>query len=146
MLSCRPGPKSDEKPVCPCFRGREMQPSWAMTHTHYVSEEDYQGESHRLAVGGEVDLHATAQLGSEIARAMEAGVKYLVLDMTAATFIDSTAIRVLLRGSDQLRLLGGRMEIVCDNENVLRVFQITALDRVLDIRSPSQEAPLPAAP
>jgi anti-sigma B factor antagonist len=117
-----------------------------VSHAHYVREEPQYGDTRRLAVGGEVDLHATPQVGAEIAKAIESGVKHLILDLTEATFIDSTAIRVLLRGSDQLRSLGGRMEIVCESENVLRVFQITNLDKVLDIRVPSQEPPLPATP
>jgi anti-sigma B factor antagonist len=116
-----------------------------VAHAHYVREEPQAGDGHRLTVGGEVDLHATPQVGAEIARAIEAGVKHLILDLTEATFIDSTAIRVLLRGSDQMRAIGGRLEIICENENVLRVFQITNLDRVLDIRSPSQHPAIPAA-
>jgi anti-sigma B factor antagonist len=63
-----------------------------------------------------------------------------VVDLTWAGFIDSTFLRVVHDGRKRLRERGGRLSIVCDDQSMLRVFEITGLDRIFTICAPMQDA------
>jgi anti-anti-sigma factor len=57
----------------------------------------------------------------------------IVVDLTEATFIDSTMLRVLLSVSKRLRPGGGELLVVCHEHNIRKIFEITLLDRVFTI-------------
>ncbi|HEV2776413.1 MAG TPA: STAS domain-containing protein, partial [Solirubrobacteraceae bacterium] len=48
-------------------------------------------------------------------------------------FIDSTGLSVMLNGLRLINQRRGRLALVCTNPTVLRLFQITKLDRTFDI-------------
>jgi anti-sigma B factor antagonist len=51
------------------------------------------------------------------------------------TFIDSTMLGVLLGTQRRLRERDGQLTIVSSDRNILKVFEITGLDRVFPITS-----------
>ena len=97
-------------------------------------------DTHLIAVGGELDMGAAPDLREAIDRALEDGGLTLVVDLTEATFIDSTGIGVLMAGRQRLRLAGGSLELVCSEPNLLRIFEIVGLDRQLAIYSSTDAA------
>src|SRR5256885_8147815 len=60
-----------------------------------------------LVVGGEVDYEVSPQLRAHMMRALKAGRRRLILDLTDVTFIDSTAIGVLAGAVEKLDETGG---------------------------------------
>jgi anti-sigma B factor antagonist len=56
------------------------------------------------------------------------------------TFVDSTALGVLIGATKQLQATDGALAIVCPHEKIRRVFQITGLDRVLAMHASRDEA------
>jgi anti-sigma B factor antagonist len=82
-----------------------------------------------VSLGGEVDVHTAPRLDEEIAGAIETGARRVVVDLAGTSFIDSTVVGVLLRAHQ--RLLGdeGQLVLVSDDPRILRVFQLTGLDR-----------------
>jgi len=90
----------------------------------------------RLIVEGELDLAAAPKVEEWAGRMIEAGTKHLVIDLAATTFIDSTAVRALLKAHQLAHEVGGSLVIVAEHNSVLRVFQITGLDKTLAIRRP----------
>jgi anti-sigma B factor antagonist len=96
-----------------------------------------------LAMGGEIDYAASPQLREHIAAHIKAGRRHLVIDLSAATFIDSTTIGVLMGAVTKLREAGGgSLQIVCADENakVLRIFEITGVDSMIELYSSREEA------
>jgi anti-sigma B factor antagonist len=91
--------------------------------------------THVVTVGGEVDMGAAPELRATIGAILEEGAVRLVVDLTDATFIDSTSIGVLMGAKHRLRAAGGSLEIVCTEPNLLRIFEIVGLDRQLSIRA-----------
>jgi anti-sigma B factor antagonist len=83
-----------------------------------------------LALVGEVDLSSAPEFAAELNRAVDGGARLLVIDLLATTFIDSTALRVLLQGQKRLQSLGGRMCLVCSDRSIWKIFAITGLDEV----------------
>jgi anti-sigma B factor antagonist len=97
-----------------------------------------------LVVGGEVDYEVSPQLKAHMMRALKAGSRRLILDLTDVTFIDSTAIGVLAGVVDKLdEAGGGSLSVVCTHEKVMQIFEITGLDSVITLH-PSREDALAA--
>jgi len=96
-----------------------------------------------LVASGEIDYAASPQLRERIAEHVDAGRRRLVLDLSTVTFIDSTAIGVLMGVVLRLRELGdGSLALVCADENrrVLRIFEIAGIDGLIDVHSSREEA------
>ena len=96
-----------------------------------------------IEAGGEVDMGAAPELRDAVGRAIEEGVSLLVIDLSDARFIDSTAIGILVSARGRLMEQGGRLELVCTEPNLLRIFQVVGIDRNLSIH-PSCDAALQA--
>ncbi len=94
-----------------------------------------------LPVGGEIDYAASPQLKEQLAARLKPGVRHLVLDLSDATFIDSTAIGVLVGAATKLQdRQHGSLLIVCENANVLRIFELTGLDGMIGLYGSREEA------
>src|SRR5437870_10711497 len=97
-----------------------------------------------LVVGGEVDYEVSPQLKARMMRAIKAGKRRLILDLTDVTFIDSTAIGVLAGAVERLdETGGGSLSVICTHEKVIQIFEITGLDSVISVH-PSREDALAA--
>jgi anti-sigma B factor antagonist len=96
-----------------------------------------------LVAGGELDYAASPQFRERMAEAITAG-RRLVVDLSPATFIDSTAIGALVGAVMRLREHGGgSLAVVCSEENrqVLRTFDIAGVTGLIQLH-PSCEAAL----
>ena len=99
-----------------------------------------------VALGGEHELYGATKLQQRLESFIAEGLD-VVVDLTDATFLDSSIVSVLLRARDRARRAGTRYAVVLDEssgESVLRMFEITGLDRFLPVVR-SREAALPRA-
>ena len=86
-----------------------------------------------LELTGEVDLYTAPRFKQDLVALVDEGVTALVVDLSEVTFIDSTALGVLISGVKRLHETEGRLLIVAASRPVVRILSITGLDRVLDI-------------
>ncbi len=86
-----------------------------------------------ISLNGDIDLYTAPELKTELHRLIDAGATRIVVDLTSATFIDSTTLGVLLGALKRFRPTGGELALVCSDPNIRRVFEITLLDRVFAI-------------
>jgi anti-sigma B factor antagonist len=93
-----------------------------------------------LVVGptGALDVAGSPALHTLLHRALDDGATRIVLDLSQVDFIDSTALRVLV--SVHKRLAGAGFAIVCPHARIRRIFDLTALDRVLTLTDTVEEA------
>jgi anti-sigma B factor antagonist len=99
-----------------------------------------------VALTGEVDLYTAPELKSELLRLVTEGPNRIVVDLSGATFVDSTTLGVLLGAVKRLRLIGGELVIVCADLNIRRILSITLLDRaftIYDTLDDALAAPVP---
>ena len=89
---------------------------------------------------GEVDLYTAPEFKERMVALIEDGKKRIVVDLSAATFIDSTTLGVLVGGVKRLRPTGGTLALVCTDQNITKIFEITGLDRVFPIHPSRDEA------
>ena len=117
------------------------EPASDLEGTEFHIEEDspYPGTV-VLIVRGEADLHVAPDLRDRIAVAIAGDAKQLVVDLTEATFIDSTILGVLLGAVKRLRSRGGQLRVVVARTDVRRLFEITLLDRVFPIHDRCEDA------
>ncbi len=63
------------------------------------------------------------------------GEYHLVVDMAGVDFLDSTGLGVLVGGLKRARSHEGSLQLVCDQEKILKVFRITGLTKVFPIHA-----------
>lgn len=93
-----------------------------------------------LHLEGELDTYNCGQLRSVVVEQVEQGHNQIIVDMTAVEYIDSTGLGSLVGGLKRVSERGGSMRIICDNPQILKVFEITGLDRVFGIHKSEAEA------
>ena len=86
-----------------------------------------------MAVTGEVDLFTAPKFKQRISDPIDAGRSTVIVDLTATTFIDSSSLGVLIGAHRRLKLQGGNLVVVCDNEAIVKTFRITGLDGVFTL-------------
>ncbi len=108
-----------------------------------ISDESIDAETHLIELGGEVDLYTAPEFKERLVQVIEDGKTRVVVDLSNATFIDSTTLGVLVGGVKRLRPSGGSLALVCSDQNIQKIFEITGLDRVFPIHE-SREGALSA--
>ncbi len=107
---------------------------------YYLTETGATGGEITIIVGGELDLCAAPAVRDALRRAVDRRQDNVIVDLSDATFADSTAIGVLLEASARLRETGGRLRLICTNRNVLRTIEIAGLERHIAVSRTPEEA------
>ena len=97
-------------------------------------------DAYVVAVTGEIDLFTVPEFKDRIAKAIDAGVATIVVDLTETTFIDSSSLGVLISAHRRLAGRGGSLRVVCTNDAIVKTFRITGLDGVLAVAGSVDEA------
>jgi anti-sigma B factor antagonist len=105
-----------------------------------VTEHPIDAERHVLAVRGEIDLFTAPELKQVLAESIEAGRVRIIVDLTDTTFLDSTALGVLIGAVKRLRSRDGALAIVNIDENIAKTFEITGLDQIFTILTTREAA------
>ena len=93
-----------------------------------------------VSVAGEVDVATAPDLRERLHEAIAEGPTVLVVDLLGVTFIDSTALGVLIDALKRSEAVGAAMRIVVSEPRILKVFTITGLTDIFAIRASRQEA------
>ena len=104
-----------------------------------LSSEDVEGRR-VVSVRGEVDVYSAPALRKALHDAMDPEHAGLLVDLSDIAFIDSTGLGVLVAGQNRAGELGGKLDVVCAQERVLKLFRITGLDEVFGIYPTRAEA------
>jgi len=90
---------------------------------------------------GEVDAHSAPSLRQAISdELLDPGVRHLVVDLSRTTFLDSSALGVLIGAFKRMRERDGRLDVVQPPPALRRIFEITALDRILSLYESREQA------
>lgn len=106
----------------------------------HIQDEEIDAQTHVIELGGEIDLYTAPEFKERMIELIEAGKKHIVVDLSKATFIDSTTLGVLVGGVKRLRPSGGALALVCTDQNITKIFEITGLDRVFPIHETREAA------
>jgi anti-sigma B factor antagonist len=92
-----------------------------------------------VAVEGELDLSTAPRLRWMLLDALQAGRSRLVVDLSRTTFMDSTALGVLVAVKRGLES-GERLAVVCPRSDVLQIFEFAGMDGAFAIFPALDEA------
>ena len=86
-----------------------------------------------LSAAGELDVNTAPELREQLAQLVDDGVR-IVVDLADVSFVDSTALSVLVSALKRLRQADGDLTLASPTPSVRRVFEITGLTRLFTIR------------
>ena len=91
-----------------------------------------------VTASGELDAHVALDLAAALAEA-DTG-RRLIANLTAVSFMDSTALALLVRTVRERDERGDETRIVLPRGTARRIFEITALDEALPVSASLGEA------
>jgi anti-sigma B factor antagonist len=86
-----------------------------------------------VAVSGEIDVATAPQLRECLHNVIAQGEGTIVLDLLGVTFLDSTALGVLVGALKRCRESGGELYVVVADPRIVKIFEITGLTSVFTI-------------
>ena len=93
-----------------------------------------------IAVSGALDLAAERRLRSDLSEAAGVPSRELVLDLRAVTFMDSSALAVLVHANQQFQRQGRAIACVTRAGPVQRLLEVTGLRDALQIFDTLEDA------
>lgn len=96
-----------------------------------------------ISVTGEIDVATAPQLRECLHRVIARGQATVVLDLLGVTFLDSTALGVLVGALKRCRELGGELHVVVSDARIKKIFEITGLNTIFAIVSTPAEVGAP---
>lgn len=84
-----------------------------------------------VGVRGELDLASAGELRSRLEQLAESRPERLVVDLSEASFVDSSGLGAIAGGLRAQRRHGGGLEVVGAPSHVRRVFEISGLGSLL---------------
>jgi anti-sigma B factor antagonist len=85
-----------------------------------------------LSVGGELDISNAAELREAIENAGSRAFE-IWLDLSATTFMDSSALHAVARARDRLSRANVGIALICPDGPVLRLLELTGVNRIFAI-------------
>jgi anti-sigma B factor antagonist len=92
-----------------------------------------------VTLEGEVDLYTAPEFKEALLRGIDDGARHVIVDLSAVTFVDSTALGVLVGGGKRL-LNSGALLIVCSDARIRRILEIAGLAGVFAVHLTLDEA------
>jgi anti-sigma B factor antagonist len=93
-----------------------------------------------VEVSGEVDLYTAPRLEEALAKASGRTPPLVIVNLGRATYLDSTALRVLTAVFKRVRERQGEMVIAEAQPKIAKLFTLTGLDQILPLCPTEQEA------
>jgi len=93
-----------------------------------------------IAVEGEADMTTAVKFNESFFSAARSGIRRVVADLTAVSFIDTTMLNALVVGHRRMVRDKGSFAVVCNGPRVARVLEITGLGQILDVFSSRDDA------
>jgi len=97
------------------------------------------GDGHvTLRLAGEIDMNTAPVVRGTALAAMRQHSTTVHIDLSRVTFMDSTGLEVLLATRRRAELSGGHLELIDPTHAVLRVLEVTGVDRLFQINPGSR--------
>jgi anti-sigma B factor antagonist len=107
--------------------------------TSAVATQHVHGRYFVIALRGEWDLYNRPELEAALRAAAEAAERLVVLDLSRATFIDSSVLGALVESRKHLDD-AVQMAVVAEDHQIRKVFEITGLDQVFALHETFEAA------
>jgi anti-sigma B factor antagonist len=103
-------------------------------------ESTRRGTASVLTLRGEIDVYTAPRLRQAIVDLVNGGATRVVVDMGKVDFLDSTGLGVLVEGLKRARSKDSDLAIVATQDKILKIFDITGLNKAFIIHRTLDEA------
>lgn len=111
------------------------------TGTDLVPNATQDGDAVNVAVRGEIDLHNSPELRTALLDILtKAKPRRLVINLSQVSYMDSSAIAVLVETLQKLRKQGGKIWLTALQPRVRQLLEIARLDTIFGIADSDEEA------
>ena len=93
-----------------------------------------------IDVQGEIDMYTAPRLRELLIDLVSKGNYQLVANLEKVGFLDSTGLGVLVGGLKRVRAHDGSLDLVCTQQRILKIFQITGLTEIFGIYATADQA------
>jgi len=98
-----------------------------------LSDEGYSDSVVIVSVTGDLDLWNSPALEQRLRSCLDSGRCWIVVDLSGAAFLDSSGLGALTNSKRRIERKGGGLVVVNTNAQMLRVFELTGLMKVLNV-------------
>jgi len=93
-----------------------------------------------IDVQGEIDMYTAPRLRELLIDLVSKGSYQLVVNLDKVGFLDSTGLGVLVGGLKRVRAHDGSLQLVCNQDRLLKIFRITGLTKVFPVHATVADA------
>lgn len=93
-----------------------------------------------IRLNGEVDVYSAPRLRNAMLEHIDAGRPSLIVELSEVTYLDSSGLGVLVAGLKRAKEHEGQVYIIAPMPRIMRVLEITGLDKVFTITATVDEA------
>ena len=98
-----------------------------------IQTRDVDDQTAVCRVAGELDAYTAPELRDALGALVEQGKGWIVADLTELTYLDSTGLGILVGTAKQCRQAGGDLSVACARKNLLKIFQISGTQEILNV-------------
>jgi anti-anti-sigma factor len=102
--------------------------------------EERKGDALIVTPVGRLDTNTSDEFHSLLTSRLDAGVRRLVIDMSATDYVSSAGLRVFLLAAKKLRDTGGQMALAGMNPSVKQVFALSGLLTIFAVEADADRA------
>ena len=96
-----------------------------------------------MSVSGEIDHRYSIRIRNEADRRIVTYPdKHFIIDLRNVTFMDSSAIGVIIGRYKLIKSFGGSVSVVCKNSSVSRILEMSGIRKIIPIYETLDEAML----
>lgn len=92
-------------------------------------------------VTGDLDMATAPALRQLVLQLLSSGARLIAIDLTAADFVDSTGLGMLVAALKRVRTHDGELVVICPEPRLRRIFELTELVTVFGLRDSAAELP-----
>ncbi len=93
-----------------------------------------------IEVHGEIDVYTSPKVKEIITELIDKGNYNLIINLEGVRYIDSTGLGVLIGALKKVREKDGCINLVCNNPQIKKIFNITGLVKIFGIFKTEEEA------
>lgn len=93
-----------------------------------------------VTIQGEIDLYTSPKIKESLYGLINKGKHHLIINLQGVRHLDSAGLGILVGRLRDVREVGGSLYIVCTKPLILKIFQITGLDKAFSICESDEDA------
>ncbi|MBV8246710.1 MAG: STAS domain-containing protein [Candidatus Eremiobacteraeota bacterium] len=105
-----------------------------------VNVHEGKGDAYVVELNGEIDVYTSPKVKDATSELIDQGHYNLVINLEKVRYIDSTGLGVLIGSLKRVREHGGSVNLVCNNPQIKKIFDITGLVKIFGIYDDEESA------